>query len=365
MKKYSCSVRPIIVSLATLLIPVLMTAQPMSVFDYLAVQDVSEVTITTDLTNLLELQGEEDQKAVLSFVNSENVTEEWDIKVSARGKFRRRVCEFPPIKLDFSKGDLKNRGFAEFDKYKVVTHCQENRREAKEAVLREYTTYQLYNALTPSSYEAYLLQINYVDSKGEVNNLRRYAFILESTQELAARLAVKECEDCRGYTPDQVELPAENMLAVFQYMIGNTDFNLSMVRNLKLFSNSEGKAIPVAYDFDFSAMVSVPYAIPARELGQTSIEDRVFLGFQVADQLMEETLAHFEKTREELEQIIKSQRALSSAARLEMRTYLDEFYAHLTDLRELGKVRTYSQMRQTAPLVVPAGAKPEDYGVRR
>lgn len=365
MKKYSCLVRFIIVSLTTLLAPTLVVAQSMSVFDYLATQDISDVTITTDLTQLLELEGEEDQKAVLSFVNANNESEAWDIKLSGRGKFRRRICEFPPLKLDFSKDDLRDRGFAKFDKYKLVTHCQENRQEAREAVLREYTTYQMYNVLTPASYEAFLLEINYVDSEGKVNNQRRYAFLLESTQELAARLAAKECEDCLGFSPEKVDLPTENLVAVFQYMIGNTDFNLPMVRNLKLFTTADGKAIPVAYDFDFSAMVGVPYAIPARELGQMTIKDRIFLGFQVTDQQMEETLAHFERNREALEQVIKNQRALSATSRQEMRAYLKEFYDHLADLRQLGTIRTYSQMRQTAPEVVPAGAKPENYGVRR
>jgi hypothetical protein len=349
----------------TLLIPALISAQSMSVFDYLAAQDISEVTITTDLTQLLELEGEEDQKAVLSFVNAADELETWDIKVSARGKFRLRICEFPPLKLDFAKDDLQDRGFATYDKYKLVTHCQENRQEAREAVLREYTTYQLYNALTSASYETYLMRINYVDSEGKVGSERRYAFLLESTEELEARLAAKECESCLGFTPDKIDLPTENLMAVFQYMIGNTDFNLTMVRNLKLFTAPDGKALPVAYDFDFSAMVGVPYAIPARELGQHTIKDRIFLGFQVTDQQMEETLAYFEQKRETLESIIKNQRLLSTTARQEMRDYLKEFYEHLTDLRQFGSVRTYSQMRQTAPEVVPAGAKPENYGVLR
>jgi hypothetical protein len=365
MKKYSCLVRSIIVSLTIFLTPVLITAQSMSVFDYLATQEISEVTITTDLTHLLELEGKEDQKAVLSFINAADELEAWDIKLSARGKFRLRICEFPPLKLNFSKDDLSNRGFADFDKYKLVTHCQENRQEAKEAVLREYTTYQMYNALTPASYETFLLSIDYVDSEGKVGSERRYAFLLESTEELEARLAAKECENCLGYTPDKVELPTENLMAVFQYMIGNTDFNLSMSRNLKLFNTDSGKVLPVAYDFDFSGMVGAPYAIPARELGQTTIKDRVFLGFQVTDEQMEETLAYFEQKRATLELIIKNQRLLSTTARQEMRSYLKEFYDHLTDLREIGSIRTYSQMRQTAPEVVPAGAKPENYGVGR
>ncbi|WP_367389799.1 hypothetical protein [Lewinella sp. LCG006] len=365
MKKYSCMVRFFIVSFTTFLMPFLMEAQSMSIFDYLAAQEITEVSITTDLAQLLTLEGDEEQKAVLSFVNGAKETELWDIKLSARGKFRLRICDFPPLKIDFSKDDLKSRGFASYDKYKLVTHCQENRQEAREAVLREYTTYQLYKALTPASYETHLLRIDYIDSEEKVSTERRYAFLLESNKELQDRLAVTECEDCLGYSPEQVDSQAENLMAVFQYMIGNTDFNLSMARNLKLFHTPGGTVVPVAYDFDFSAMVGVSYAIPARELGQKTIKDRIFLGFQVTDEQMEQTLAYFESKRETLELSIKNQRLLSANARYEMREYLNEFYDHLTDLRQFGGLRTYSQMRQTAPEVVPAGAKPENYGVRR
>jgi hypothetical protein len=148
-------------------------------------------------------------------------------------------------------------------------------------------------------------------------------------------------------------------------MIGNADFNLTMLRNVKLFTRKGKSALPIAYDFDFAALVNAPYAIPSPELGQKSIQDRVFLGVQVSDTQMEATLAHFEGKREELFQIIKDQRLLSLNARLEMRIYLKSFYDHLTDLQAARGARTYSQLREKAPKVVPAGAKPEDFGVRR
>lgn len=370
MKKYSCYARPIMISIAVLLLPVFMLAQETlteSVFDHLVAQGIKEVTITTNLAAIIndQPQAETEEEAVLSYVNADEEEVEWKLKLSVRGKFRRRICEFPPLKLDFDKSDLRDRGFASFDKYKLVTHCQENRQAAREAVLREYTAYQLYTALTPASYETHLLRVTYEDSKGEVSGFRRYAFLLESTKELSVRLNSKECEDCLGYQPAQVDLAAENLHAVFQYMIGNTDFNLPMMRNLKFFTRAGKAALPVGYDFDFSAIVAAPYAVPARELGQQSIQERIFLGFRVQDEMMEQTLAHFEDKKEELFEIIQNQRLLSSSARADMRTYLQGFYEQLTDLQQLGSIRTYSQMRQTAPQAVPPGAKPEDFGVRK
>lgn len=351
--------------------PLLLNAQSgaeESIFDYLVAQGVSEVTITTDLVALMageEQEKEEVQEAVLTYFNAEQEQESWELELTIRGKFRRRTCEFPPLKLDFSKSDLRERGLADFDKYKLVTHCQENRQAARDALLREYTIYQLYNALTPASYETHLLRINYQDREGKVNSFRQYAFLLESTKELATRMAAEECEDCLSFPTAQIEESSANLHAVFQYMIGNADFNLTMLRNVKLFTRKEKPALPIAYDFDFAALVNAPYAIPSSELGQKSIQDRIFLGAQVSDAQMEATLAHFENKREVLFQIIKDQRLLSSNARFEMRTYLKSFYDHLTDLRATKGARTYSQLREKAPKVVPAGAKPEDFGVRK
>lgn len=338
-----------------------------SIFDHFISQEIDELVIATDLALLTENVQEEPayQTAQLTLGNKEGKGEEWEIELRVRGKFRLRHCDFPPVKLNFSKKDLTARGFASHDKYKLVTHCSDDRLEGKENLLREFTAYQLYNTLTPNSYRVHLVRIKYVDSKGVIPAIRRYGFLIENTNEMAERLGLTECEDCRGVTPSQVDHGAENLHAVFQYMIGNTDFNLAMIHNINLFEKPDGKLLPIGYDFDFSAFVGTDYAVPASHLGQTTVWDRIFLGLLVKDSVMEETLAHFETLREELYGIVRNQKGLSLDTRLEMLAYLDVFYDDLASLKQNGTIRTYTQMRHRAPAVVPPGARPEDYGVRK
>lgn len=340
-----------------------------SIFDHMVDYGYDEAVITTDLAALMaDRKGEPTyQAADLLLTNKEGQMMSWEIEVKPRGKYRRRICDFTPLKLNFSKSQLRASGLSDHDKYKLVTHCEEERAAAEAALLKEFTAYQMYNALTPHSYRVHLLRIRYVDSKGELPTVRRYAFILESTKQLEDRLGLEECEDCLGVQPDQLNREAESMHAVFQYMIGNADFNLSMVRNLKLLGNGSSQGlIPVGYDFDFSGLVMANYAVAASHLGQTQIGDRVFLGLQVDDATIEATLATVESQRDELFQIIRDQRALTGQARAEMRIYLKSFFEHLEELRaQAGTKRTYAQLRQTAPDVVPAGADPSDYGVRK
>ncbi len=339
-----------------------------SIFDYLIEEEYTEAVITTDLAKLLaDRQGETEYQAADLLLTSESgQMMSWEIEVKTRGKYRRRVCDFAPIKLNFSKSQLRAAGFNDFDKYKLVTHCDEDRYSGETAVLKEYAAYKLYEALTPNSYRTQVLRIRYVDSEGNLPSVRRYAFLIESDAQVEQRLQREECEECLGVAPEQLDREAENLHAVFQYMIGNVDFNLAMSRNLKLFGSERvGGLVPIAYDFDFSGLVAADYAIPATHLGQSTIGDRVFLGLQVEDSLMESTLAKFEEHRSTFFQIIRQERRLSSQARYEMRTYLNSFFDHLQELRKAGSKRTYAQLRSTSPDIVPAGARPEHYGVRR
>lgn len=58
------------------------------------------------------------------------------------------------------------------------------------------------------------------------------------------------------------------MYVVFQYMIGNVDFNFLMVCNLKLFGNGSLQGlILVGYDFDFFGLVMVNYVVVVSYFG--------------------------------------------------------------------------------------------------
>lgn len=335
-----------------------------SFFTHLVQSGVEEVTISTDLTNLLVANAAsvEYQPAAFSYELPSGEFVSWDIKVRPRGKYRLRTCDFPPLKLNFGKSDLREYGLADFDKYKLVTHCDEVRTMAHETLLRELVVYKMYEVVTPASYRTHSLRIKYVDSEGRVSGVRRLAFVIESTDELAHRLQAEECEDCLGAAPAQVDKIAEHQQALFQFMIGNTDFSVEMHRNLKLLRGVDGRLTPVPYDFDFAAMVDSPRARPNSHFGQTDIRERIFLGFEVDDALAQRSLEYYQSLRPAFEQLIRAEKGLSVAARVEMRNYLDSFYA---ELAAMGERPSYVQLRSNAPQAVPAGASPENYGVRK
>ncbi len=337
------------------------SGQP-SVFDKMSGVEVRDLRLTTDLTALLEPEMITDdyQPAQLSYEDDEGEVVEWSIGVKTRGRFRRRICDFAPLKLNFSKSDLRAAGLAEHDKLKLVTHCDDNRIVGQELLLREYLAYQLYQELTAASFRVQLVRIKYTDSSTG-RSFRRYGMIIEDKDELAERLAAPECEECYNPAPELLDRQAENMHAMFQYFVGNTDYNVHMLRNIKLFERADGLLIPVGYDFDFSGVVRAHYAIPCNYLGQETIIDRVYLGFAAADPTFEASLQLFEEKKETFIDIVMDFRRLPRASRVEIRDYLMAFYEEIDAIQASASQEFYLNLKNGYLDVLPEGATPAPY----
>lgn len=139
-----------------------------TVFQHL--QGYQKMLIKTNLDSLMlnKAAGEkQDAFVITSGKNLELI--KLPIKIAARGKFRRRTCDLPPIWIDFPKETLKAWGlFPRYDKLKLVTHClldQENR----QALLKEYWIYKMHNELTENSFKVHLIEVIYVHSEDPKN----------------------------------------------------------------------------------------------------------------------------------------------------------------------------------------------------
>lgn len=290
--------------------------------------EVLDITITTDLKSLIEERRTEDfqdAKLIYKDLNGNEIIK--DMEVQPRGKFRRRVCDFPPVKLKFPKKKLEAAGLnREFNDLKLVTHCIDEKSIGNEYLLREYLAYELYSELTPNSYRVQLVKITYEDSEGRMGKIKRYGFIIEDTDEMAARVGGLEFEQM-NVSADSISVKDENIMSLFQYMIGNADFNTVMLRNVKLVKpESGGKSIPVPYDFDFSGLVNASYAIPQGDMGLTSIRDRLYIGNPVSQETMRGTLGYFLAKKSSLLGKVENFTLLSRDARIDITNYLKTFF---------------------------------------
>ena len=250
-----------------------------SIFDLMHYQEVLELKLETDITSLREERTNIDyQKAKLTFKDAHGQEQLWDMKVRIRGNFRRKFCsDIPPLKLKFKKDDLKAKRLADFNDMKLVTFCLSDKIDAKELILKEYLAYKFLNELTPMSYRVQLVKITYIDSEtGEKS--KQWGIILEDTAQLKDRLDVKNCEECYNLSASYYDQDQVQIVSFFQYLIGNSDWDLRQIRNVKLFIKDD-KVIPVPYDFDFSGMVNAPYAVPNLAYQLDSIQQRIYLGY--------------------------------------------------------------------------------------
>ncbi|MAT55935.1 MAG: hypothetical protein CMN32_15790 [Saprospirales bacterium] len=306
-----------------------------SLMDQLTTADVIEAKLIVSLDSIESHRKSNDYfPARIEFDNVMGGVIKYDIKVKTRGKFRRRTCDMPPLKLDFSKKDLEAAGLLPFDDLKLVTHCLEDAAYSDKLVLKEYLAYKMYNLVTPYSYRVQLLRLTYQDANDPDRKLKRWAFVLESDDELAARIGGVECKNCMGQPEDRFDPIHERMVAMFEYMICNTDWSIKMNRNVKFFELPDHRLIPVPYDFDFSGFVKAPYAKSNQDVGQKGVDHRVFMGFAEDAREMYGTLALFKTKQPEFNRTILNFRHLPEADKMELVQYLDTFYQSINSLEE-------------------------------
>lgn len=300
-----------------------------TIFEILSREEPIELTITTNLTQLIENRRTEDyNEATFAYEDLQGKEIVRSIELQPRGKFRRRVCDFPPVRLKFAKKDLESEGIeSKFNKLKLVTHCIDDKIAGNENLLKEYLVYQLYNEITPHSYRAQLVKVTYVDSEGKLGKIKRFGILLEDTDEMAARIGGKEIDQL-NVSHDSISNKDEMTMALFEYMIANMDWDTKMVRNVKLVAlkGKEDQMIPVPYDFDFSGLVNASYAIPRGDMGQLTIRDRVYMGEAFEDVEMREILAHFISKKSALIKKVKELKGLSVESKQDIIGYLTSFY---------------------------------------
>ena len=301
-----------------------------SIFDLLNQQEVVQMTLTGDLDSLINVRKTHNySKADLTYIDETGVFRNYNVKVKPRGKFRRRVCDFPPLKLKFSKDQLEAAGLSKHNDLKLVTHCMNDDAFNETLILKEYLAYKLYNELTPNSFRVQLVNITYQDKNDKHNKVEQYGFLIEDVDEMAERLEGVECDNCMGIPKEQVRISHERIMSIFQFMIGNLDYNLSMNRNVKMIRMQDGTFIPVPYDFDYSVIVGAPYLRPNQDMKQTVAMERIYLGNTEDASKLLGTISYFKTKRKTLLDIIHNFDLLDKKERFQVELYVESFFDQL------------------------------------
>ncbi|MCP9237090.1 hypothetical protein [Lewinella sp. JB7] len=241
------------------------------------------------------------------------------VDISVRGRYRRRTCSMPPIKLQFDKDLLRSVGLNTHNDYKLVTHCTDDE-DGQDAIVREQLAYELYRTVDPTaSFRTQLLTIIYVNT-ADGSTSTGYAVLIEDTDELKDRLAAENCSDC--YATPHAAYDNIERVTLFQYMIGNADFSTRQIRNLKMMRTENGRFTAVPYDFDFCGLVNPQYT-------KMSLTERQFVWDFESIPDLDSATAEFLLLKEELLAQVSDNELLSGESKREITKYLKSFFRDL------------------------------------
>jgi hypothetical protein len=300
--------------------------------------DILEITITTDYKTLTRDIGDEPEyhHGVISYTLPGLDTVIVIAGFKTRGEFRKmRInCDTPPLRIKFDRKNIRNTIFQGHDDLKLVTHCRKNREIYETYLLKEYLLYRLYNYITDFSYKVRLLKVTYRDIKGVVDPFTRFGFFIEGTKKMAKRNNTEEIET-RGIPKENTDYDISNLFYLFQYMIGNTDWSITALHNVKMLVSNKSDYIPVPYDFDFSGVIGTPYALPDSALPIISVRQRCWRGPGRTQEELATTFEFFNEKKDEIYTMYRKFSYLNEKQINSILKYYDKFYTIINDSRKI------------------------------
>lgn len=298
--------------------------------------DVLQLTLTGPLATVIEDELERTEHPFTLHVNGID----HDVDVRLRGNSRVRVCDFPPLRIDFGdKG--KQSVFEAQDKLKLVTHCRKSR-SADSAVLREYAAYKIFNRITDASYRVRLVRVTYVDTDQALKpaTFERPAFFIEPEAEFSARSGLRPVHT-PGVSLGSLAHDHAARVFIFQYLIGNTDWSLVTAdsderccHNGDLFER-DSKRYYVPYDFDLSGLVNARYAKPDPSLRISRVTQRLYRGYCIPSAPLIEALEDITSSRETIMDVVNGVPGFSERDRGTTVKYLERFFEQAGDSARL------------------------------
>ncbi|MBN1819517.1 MAG: hypothetical protein JXR31_12755 [Prolixibacteraceae bacterium] len=297
--------------------------------------ELLNITLRFDITSFIKNKNKDKyQDAILQIHYSSEKTVTKVIELKPRGNFRKDKCFFPPVRIKFESDTPDETGLA--GKIKLVTHCSTNKKY-EAFLLKEYLIYKMYSLFTDYSFKVRLLDISYIDTGKKKTNYRQFGFIVEPLEILTERTETTEVDPSTIYK-DKVDSDFADLVALFEYMIGHTDWRIEGGHNLKYIKTTKvysPYAIPVPYDFDFSGFVGAPYSYPQVWTSLDNVWDREYLGYcRSNDKIYLKTIQRFIDKKEEILDLIKSFDYLSAKEKEKALSYLDEFFAQINNPEE-------------------------------
>jgi hypothetical protein len=319
---------------ASLITPCRAQIDPVKFFE---TNDVLEAKLNWDIGKLIHTSSKPEYlPATFSCKIADSSISE-QIRLMARGHIRKEICYMPPIKLNFHNSTSPK--LYPLNSLKLVCTCFENS-YGDQLLLKEYLVYKMFNLITDKSFRVRLLDFTYEDVNGRKKPYSGHAFLMENEKALAKR---NDCKELKGTTShsEYTERTQMTIVAIFEYMIGNTDFGVSANHNTILMqpaNDSTARPIVVPYDFDYSGIVDAYYAVPNEGLPIENVRQRLYRGFLRTEEELNEAIAIFNKQKEKIYSLVNGFDLLTEKNRKNIIDYLDDFYKTINNSSQVKNI---------------------------
>ncbi len=304
-------------------------------------RDATPVSITLT-TNLRDLSRERDSTrlrwygAELKWIDSAGTERTMPVEIRARGHFRRQSsnCTFPPLFIRAADSVRAGTIMQGNPRLKIVTPCRPSSADYQQYIFTEYLAYRSYALVDSVHHRVRLANITYTDSANRVRPVAVTAFFMETDEEVGDEHELKVFEQT-GALWDVFDGPHIDRISLWEYAIGNTDWSVSALHNIAMYTSADGSYRPVAYDFDWTGLVNPRYAFPNATLGIRTVRQRIHRGPCRTAEQWAPTIAHFRSIRPALDSLWSTPLPGQDPRKLaEAKQYLDELWTVLDNPRE-------------------------------
>lgn len=293
-----------------------------------------EMTLSTDFKKLIANKLKMTvQPATITLRFPDSSTFTGDININARGITRKETCTMPPLMLNFKNSSP---GLKPLHKLKLVCGCGNSSGDERLA-LKEYLIYKIYNQLTDMSFRVRLVHITYNDTRGKMKSYTQYGFLIEDVDAMAKRNKCREIEKV-VFNTEGTQRQQMTLVALFQYMVGNTDWSVPNYHNIKLIGlKADPNALPyvIPYDFDYAGLVDAYYAVPAEQIGIQSVTERAYRGYPRSMEELDEIIKIFNDKKESITNLVMNLEPLGERYKKEVMDYINDFYKIINNKKDV------------------------------
>ena len=314
-------------------------AQPTELAPLFASNDEFELTLTLPMRTLVRQRKRRPEvEGTASFAGPDGALIELDVEVTTRGFSRlNEICSFPPLSLNFKRGQVGGTLFAGQNRLKLVTLCRDSSRYEQYLQL-EYLVYRMYQQVSEFAFGVRPVRVRYVNTERDDEVEEAPAFLIEHKDGVAAKVGMSAVDlPSLAHTDLSPEALAKFML--FQFVIGNTDWAATApaegedcCHNSAVLAPRDGLGalVVIPYDFDQSGFIDTEYSTTAPSLGLRSVRQRLYRGYCILNEYLDETIQSFNAARPAIDALLQSER-LSENTREDVQDFIARSYEIIND----------------------------------